>query len=92
VKVTTDIKTEINSSNDVLVYPNPTSNLLHVILSQESTNGEIQTVSIYNMEGQLILRKSNDTNEINLDKIPPGTYFVQINTGLKQVTKKLIIQ
>lgn len=92
VKVTTDIKTEINSSNDVLVYPNPTSNLLHVILNQESTNGEIQTVSIYNLEGQLILRKSNDTNEINLDKIPPGTYFIQINQGLKQVTKKLIIQ
>ncbi|MEI6021858.1 MAG: T9SS type A sorting domain-containing protein, partial [Bacteroidota bacterium] len=92
VKLTTDVKTNANTINEPIIYPNPSSDFLHVFTDNQSTYGDIHNISIYTLEGKLILQKTDVLSEIDLHKIAPGTYFVIINLGLQQVTKKLIIQ
>jgi Zn-dependent metalloprotease/PKD repeat protein len=64
-------------------YPNPVSDILNIVCESPFT------VSIYNMQGNLIL-KSENTNIIDLQSFPTGIYIIKINSGSDILVKKLI--
>ncbi len=70
----------------ITVYPNPTNGLVHV----EIPNQNIQTIKVYDLQGQLI----NETfeNQFNLTKYPNGTYFINAQTKKGVFNYKLIKQ
>lgn len=65
---------EISTSN-LIIYPNPTSDLLFFELGQE-TECKVQ---IINLLGQIILSKSigNQNSSIKVSSLPQGIYFVK---------------
>ena len=65
------------------LYPNPTQN----ILSIESQH-QIETVKIYNLQGQLI--KEESSSSIDVSNLTTGLYFVQVTVDGKRITKKFI--
>lgn len=72
-------------SADTKIYPNPMSNVLHI----ESNN--VQEVAIFNAVGQQVLFVEN-TNEINVEDLSEGLYFVKIsdmkgNSVVKKIVK-----
>ena len=73
-------------SAETKVYPNPMSNVLHI----ESNN--VQSVAIFNAVGQQVLFVEN-TNEINVEDLSEGLYFVKIsdmkgNSIVKKIVKR----
>ncbi len=79
--------TAINSltqDNGLLVYPNPTNKRLNVQLG--STQNEVQSMSIYNLEGKLIrqLEQNNlatgTTLSLDVSDLSEGLYYLQVNT------------
>ena len=73
-------------SAETKVYPNPMSNVLHI----ESNN--VQNVTVFNAVGQQVLFVEN-TNEIDVESLSEGLYFVKIcdmkgNSIVKKIVKR----
>ena len=84
---------EIEKHNHQLtVYPNPTTEVLHVELPFNIT-GKIN-VEIYNIVGQLISRTeliAQKTLNINTEKLPKGSYIIKCSSD-KNVASKIFIK
>jgi len=70
--------TEMNVSETILpkteVYPNPVSNVLKI-----NSNKQIQSISIYNMDGTSMISKQKWENKpINVSNFTNGAYFLLI--------------
>jgi len=72
------------------IYPNPANNLITVSLFTSNAF----TISIFSMLGEKVLsKKIADKKEINIDcsDFSQGIYFVEIETALSHIYKKLQI-
>ncbi len=80
-----------NDWNNIVLYPNPTS---EIFILQSSL--PINKIEIYNITGENILTKTISNNElrteINISSFPEGIYFVKAVGFSAQFCKKLIIQ
>ncbi|MFT5890261.1 MAG: subtilisin family serine protease [Dokdonia sp.] len=76
--------------SDILVYPNPTQDILQLQLLGQ--NDEITSVQIYNIQGHLISEvKTLENNSLNLSAFKKGMYLLKISTINKNTyTKKVI--
>lgn len=78
------------------VYPNPTNNVANVSFSVQ--NSQKANVSLVNMMGQNILMnviqasKGENVVMLNTENVEAGVYFVKVNIGGIQQTKRLIIK
>ena len=74
--------TDVNDTlvNTILVYPNPTQDVL-MILGAES-----QTLRVYNLQGSLLLTQWG--NQISVGNLPDGIYLLQIGTQVVRFIKK----
>ena len=69
---------------NISVYPNPTSNMLHI----KGNNTELY-VTIYNIFGQQMLR-SIIINTIDVSSLNAGIYFIEFSNGQQTTLRKLI--
>ncbi|MDD4968486.1 MAG: T9SS type A sorting domain-containing protein [Paludibacter sp.] len=77
-------------NSSISVYPNPTRGEVNI----SSSEAEIATVEIMNVQGQSILKRdvrSNKTN-IKLDSFAAGIYYTKITTAKGTKVQKLLIQ
>ena len=80
------INPPINTELPVTVYPNPATNKLTI---KPRLNYQNLKITILTMLGERILTTTNQT-EIDINSIPSGTYFLQIEIDSKTQTKKLL--
>ena len=69
---------QIINRNDIHVFPNPTSGIIHI-----STAGKIK---VYNLQG--VLLQETFGSQIDLSTYAQGLYLLQINNSLIKVAKK----
>jgi hypothetical protein len=88
-------ETEKKSPFINLFFQNPVKEELNMILALEKP---IKcSINIFNIQGQTLYTENkyftNGNNQItvNLSKIPKGLYFMQLNSGEYQITKKILI-
>lgn len=75
----------IQQNQEFTLYPNPTSSLVHVVISNLIEN---ETIRIYNQLGQLVHEnKADQQTSIDVSSLSIGTYIVNYGT----ISKKLII-
>ncbi len=68
------------------IYPNPVSNLLHI----ELTNNQKTEVVITDLKGRQLIHTSLTNNgEINISRLPSGTYLAHIVTNSQSMTIKI---
>jgi len=79
---------ENNLSDEITLYPNPTSGIL--LIKDELTLGNIFTASVYDQYGHLVMNFSN-TKELNLASLSNGIYTVQISSKQGKAVKKISI-
>jgi hypothetical protein len=74
---------------DVSVYPNPTSNYLHI-----KTNRFDNQILLYDMSGSLIFNKSFNKSQLqlNVGGFSEGLYILKIQNSLGVTNRKLIIR
>jgi hypothetical protein len=61
-----------------------------IINIKTKTGLELDRINIYNIEGRLVYYQDANLNNVNLQNISSGTYFIQAFSGDKIVTKKII--
>ena len=89
-----------NNGQQIIIYPNPASNIIHINFNNYSNltavqAGENKVLSIRNILGEELLRKQiqNGESVIDVSGLQKGFYFMSLTTGAKQsISTKLIIQ
>ena len=62
--------------NKISVFPNPVHNILNI----KNDTADISKVDVYSITGKLLLSVDGNLNEINLENLDSGMYFVKITT------------
>lgn len=92
-----DLLTSINqlkSENTIIVQPNPASIFINVGFSSEVP--VVSTIKLMSVNGQLIYTETSSkplkqfATKIDVEVLPKGLYFIQVISGDKLSTRKLI--
>ncbi|WP_158849464.1 T9SS type A sorting domain-containing protein [Algibacter sp. L1A34] len=68
------------------IYPNPTSNYINV-----ESKIDVDRFEIYDLSGKKVL-SSNNYEKINVEDLSKGLYLLKAFSGIKHITKKVIIE
>ena len=89
-KITTDVEDVPTDGLTTKVFPNPTNGLLYV-----TTSAPKSVMTLYGLEGQLILQNNlyqNQLNEINLEILSAGVYLMRIEDAGNAISYKVVKQ
>ena len=75
-----DMAVDNVSSETIVVYPNPTQDILMI------KGVDYQTLRVYDMQGRLL--KVESGSKINVSSLAEGTYLLQIGTQVVRFIKK----
>ncbi len=81
-----------NKSYAISIYPNPTSNNVFIVKTNDQT--KISSIALLDLSGKEILQQQECTQDlinINLMTCPSGVYLLKILVNKEAVYKKLII-
>lgn len=81
------IKTEEYDEANILVFPNPTSNMFNV-----TGVDSIKSLSLFSMDGKLVKRQLKSSS-ISVEKMKPGMYLLKIETDdIMPITRKVFVK
>jgi len=80
------IKDSSFTAKEVLVYPNPASDFIHI-----NFPGTVKKIAIYDESGRIIKTEIN-SSEMDIKGLPSGVYMVNITTEEKNFTEKVLIR
>jgi len=83
---TTTAINELNKTNSLTIFPNPTYSELNIVLPLSSFPYEI---NIYDTNGKLVMRDSNQTR-LNISSLSSGQYYIQVKQDKKYFSTKFI--
>ena len=75
------------SNTKIMVYPNPTNNILHI-----KTNIKEYSYELYNIQGQKVMKSKKTVHTINTSQLASGVYILKINSKNKTQSIKVIKQ
>ncbi|MCX6226583.1 MAG: thiol protease/hemagglutinin PrtT [Bacteroidia bacterium] len=83
---------EIN--NLIKVYPNPVKDYLTIDLNE--FNGILNQINLFNIHGQIVVSKKSNMQEttfnLMLNSLSDGIYFLQFQTNVGVITRKIVIE
>lgn len=83
----TSTSQNINDDNILTIYPNPSKGIVYL-----APTNSFKTIWLYSMTGEVILKKEYFTeNQLNLESVINGIYFIVIKDGEKIHKQKLVL-
>jgi len=84
------IDDELNRKESILLYPNPTHNVLFIDLHPK--NDALKSIQVIDAKGQLIqqFKSSNNFIRIESGNLPPGIYLIQVVFGDQTIQEKFV--
>jgi hypothetical protein len=79
----------IIANNDISIFPNPATTFITINVKDGQ---QINEVSIYNQLGQKALVEKPVNSGVDISKLNPGIYFLEVKSNEKLVREKLIIE
>jgi len=82
-----------NLKNDEItgfkLYPNPaTSEVVYI----STLKNDAKEIRIYDVFGELVHRDRITSKNLNISKLSPGVYVVQVTENKKSITRKLVVK
>lgn len=77
---------------EVMVYPNPATDILNIKLGTTNLEDEVKNISVYDVKGSLISKTSKFVPAMDIKKLATGTYLVKIQFSHTVVTKKIVVK
>ena len=74
------------SLNTFRVYPNPSRTTINI-----ESEEDIDNIELYNYIGQMVLSKTQNTEQLNVKSLNPGVYILKIYSGSTATTKKVVV-
>ncbi len=71
--------------NHIRIYPNPTEAIINV----EGMSGELH-VSVFDLNGRLIIDKQMTEKQIDLNSLMPGVYLIKLETDTESIIRQFI--
>lgn len=89
-EIITDNTPELKIFN-ISIYPNPTSGIVNLELSNYETP---YTIELINIAGQVVIQREirSTSEELDLHDLPRGIYLIKVSNQFSSKTEKLIIQ
>jgi hypothetical protein len=83
--------TEQNSGNEIMIFPNPTSGMVNILIPETANGAE---VTIYTSQGTAVYSSSNSSELVSADlsRFGKGIYFVRVTDGELSLIKKVILK
>ncbi len=77
--------------NNWSLFPNPAQNSLHI---QCDLSSEFYSVSIQNIQGQVLLKErvSQSGYQLDISGLSPGVYLVKLQSGTQWQTQKIVVK
>ena len=75
---------EATSDDNMLIFPNPTSDVVNIQTAQQ-----IQQIELYNLQGQRVALQTGNTNTISLSEMATGLYILKVTTDQGVSTYKV---
>ena len=72
--------TENVAINSIVVYPNPTQDILHI------TGVTPQTLRVFDLQGRLLI--TDNSTQVNVSNLNAGTYLLQVGTQVIRFIKQ----
>ena len=79
---------------EILIYPNPTTGLLHINMGDKYSGKELH-ILLTNMRGQIVItKKVNNESEFSLDlsRLSKGMYYLNIRNSESAISTKIILK
>ncbi len=74
------------SKSELMVYPNPTTDILHIDTDLQMTN-----LQLFNNLGQQVWIDAMENNQLDISHLPCGLYLLSLSLKDRQIIKKIII-
>ncbi len=72
---------------ELSIYPNPTSNLLHI----EASQTDISRVEVFDVQGKQVLQvNAANLTKLDVSQLTKGMYFLKVSTSDGEITKKFV--
>jgi hypothetical protein len=84
------VVTSVNESaieKSINIFPNPTSDFINI-----TTTFQLLDISIFNSTGKLVMKEVISSNLIDISRLQPGLYLIQISLDEKQVYRQKILR
>jgi hypothetical protein len=75
---------------DVIIYPNPTTNTVNLNMDSKFFNG---TWQLTDLTGQILLKgeiSNNENFQLDISNLTPATYFLRISNGKEYKVEKVV--
>ncbi|MDC3220399.1 T9SS type A sorting domain-containing protein [Flavobacteriales bacterium] len=81
----------LTSSTDFNIYPNPTSAVLNVTLTESVSN---QKILVYSLLGKVVMSATmnGDATSLDLNHLSSGVYYIEMNGSQKQLRKRIVLE
>ncbi len=71
------------------LYPNPA---FQDVVYVTTRNNSGKDITVYDIFGKVVLRDRISANELNISRLIPGVYFLQVDENNKSMTRKLVVK
>ena len=78
----------INPKDEISIFPNPANRQLTISSKDGKT---IEEIIIYNLTGQKAQQEKPVNNIIDISKLQPGMYIIEVLSGQRKIREKLMI-
>lgn len=87
-----DIESVFFEDVEITIHPNPTNGLLSLFINPFEEDNPISIVSVYNVQGKLILQQEvrSSSTVLDLTKHPIGSYVLVLEINTEVITWKII--
>jgi len=87
--ITTSVELQQNDESGMIVFPNPAKNKIRI---KADDIGEEYNIEMYSVAGELFYSRSvKNAEEIYLEQIPSGTYFIKVISASKIRLLKFVV-
>ena len=79
---------DITAENKILIYPNPTSGVVYLIVKNADRVQNPVSVTLYNALGQVLFQQNSIPESIDLQGFASGIYFLKIGGRVWRIVKE----
>ncbi len=83
------IDEKYQESSNFTLYPNPA---IDGIVYIKTFNNRSKDITVYDVFGKIVLQDRISTNMLNIGRLSPGVYVIQVIENNKTMTRKLVVK
>ena len=78
-----------SESADFMLYPNPAfDNVVYV----KTKHNRTKNITVFDVFGKVVLRDRINSSTLNISRLAPGVYVLQVQENDKKMTRKLVVK